>query len=75
MNTQKFIDTLVVESQSQMDFNRQEWPRNPGTVEDAVRTALECASAELPMQEYAAAVEETGAGKRGFVAMIAAKLK
>lgn len=74
MDTQQFIETLKTEAQAQWDFNRQEWPTNPGTAEDAVRTALECCSAELSMEDYATAVDATGAGKTGFVAAIASTL-
>lgn len=75
MDTQKFMDTLRKEAQAQLDFNRKEWPDNPGTAEEAVNTTLECASAELSMQDYAAMVDEVGAGKPGFVATVAATLK
>lgn len=74
MNTQKFMDTLKAEAQAQYDFNRTEWPQSPGSAEDAVESALDCCSAELSMQAYAAAVDAVGAGKAGFVAAIAATL-
>lgn len=75
VDLKRFLEVLKTEAQAQYDFNRQEWPDSPGDAEDAVRTALECCSAELSMKDYADAVDAVGAGKQGFVAALAATLK
>jgi hypothetical protein len=75
MNTQKFMREVQAEAQAQWEFNQESWPNDPGDKEDAVRTVLECCSAELSMQDYADAIDAVGAGKHGFVAAIAAALK
>jgi len=81
MNAEKFIGTLTAESQKALDFIRSEgydkrhgWDEQESK-EQAVSDALDIASAELSMQQYATAVDESGAGQDGFTAKIAAYLK
>ena len=80
MNIEKFIRIVTEESQKSLNFIRSEgydkrhgWDEQESK-EQAVSDALDIASAELSMQQYATAVDESGVGQDGFTAKIAAYL-